>query len=123
MAETLGRTAWAVELFDARWQLVWVSDETKVLLGETDERRLGYGCHLVEAWLAPVRRAVLTPGSSDRSLAEVAAMTFEGTPGGKEGLRRKLGDRWPPELDAVPPVTAPEIWAWSVDYSPPTQTP
>ncbi len=119
LVEVLGRTGWAVELFDPRWRLVWVSQGVRAVLGEHDEGRLGYGRHLVEAWNMPVRRAFLTAESRSRSLAEVAAMTFGDTPGGKEALRGRLGDGWPPEVDPVMAVPAPDVWAWSVEFVPP----
>jgi class 3 adenylate cyclase len=115
LAETLERTGWAIELFDASWRLVWVSDSVKAVLGESDEGRLGYGRHLVEAWAGDARRRLLTPESRARSLAELAALTLSETPGGKEALRRAMGERWPPELDPVTPSPAPELWSTTVE--------
>lgn len=37
----------AAELFDADWNLIWVSDELKTLIGEDDEQRLGVGHHVL----------------------------------------------------------------------------
>jgi class 3 adenylate cyclase len=122
LAQTLGRTGWAVELFDAQWRLAWVSDSLKAVLGESDERRLGGGRHLAEAWTSEVRRTMLSPESRARSLAEITAFTLNDTPGGKEALRSRLGERWPPELDPVTPAPAPDLWAWSVDFEAPGAT-
>ena len=49
IAAEFHRARLAAELFDADWNLVWVSDELKALLGEDDETALGYGTHVLEA--------------------------------------------------------------------------
>ena len=119
LEETLGRTGWAVELFDAEWRLVWVSSSLRAVLRTADEQQLGIGRHLVEAWTGDLRRAFLSPESGARSLAEITAFTLDDTPGGKEALRRLLGARWPPELEPVEAVPAPDVWAWSADFQTP----
>ena len=47
VAAIYGEARVAAELFDADWNLIWVSDELKTLIGERDEARLGVGKHVL----------------------------------------------------------------------------
>lgn len=61
----------AADILDENWSLVWVSQELKALLGEHDERELGYGLHTLEAMLGEAWLGAVTPAS----LAELAQRT------------------------------------------------
>jgi class 3 adenylate cyclase len=52
--EEVGKTRWAAVLTDPEWNLVWVSDEMKILLGESDESKLGYGRNMLDVWSTDV---------------------------------------------------------------------
>ena len=65
VAESVGPTEWAAEMFDADWRMVWVSDELKAIMGCDDEEMLGYGREVLELrfkepWLSSVEPATRT---------------------------------------------------------------
>jgi hypothetical protein len=43
--EGLEATGWAAEVCDAEWRLVWVSSQTRALIGQQDDSGLGLGKH------------------------------------------------------------------------------
>lgn len=53
VATELSPAGSAVALFDAGWRLRWISPELKKLLAESDERKLGYGEHIMRCWMLP----------------------------------------------------------------------
>jgi class 3 adenylate cyclase len=63
VARELTKTGWACAVCDATWHLAWVSPDLKVLLGEDDETKLGYGKHLVECFLSETWAKTITPES------------------------------------------------------------
>jgi class 3 adenylate cyclase len=60
IVEALEATGWACELLDADWRLVWVSEQSKGLIGEPDDEALGIGLHTVEARQLPSWRRLLS---------------------------------------------------------------
>ncbi len=73
-------------LCDADLNLVWVSDELKELMGEYDETKLGYGKHVVEAYMSDTWSNTVTADTQMRMFVEGLPMMIADTPGGKEGL-------------------------------------
>ena len=53
VAEAFELTRWAACLYDDNWRLRWVSPELMKLMGESDERKLGYGQHILTTWTMP----------------------------------------------------------------------
>ncbi|MFN2389212.1 MAG: adenylate/guanylate cyclase domain-containing protein [Actinomycetota bacterium] len=87
VARQLERTRGASMLCDSSWTLVWVSEELKLLIGEQDEGKLGYGKHVVEASLSDTWCTTISEDSQLRSFVTEFPLFIAGTPGGKEGLR------------------------------------
>jgi class 3 adenylate cyclase len=115
VARNLARTHWAAAILDSELRLVWVSDELKSLLGESDEDRLGYGKHIVEAWWSGTWAEVVTDESRLATWMEVAPWVIGTMPGGRDGVARMA-----PELadliSDVEPATAPILYALPLDY-------
>ena len=76
----------AAALCDAQWRLVWVSEEMKVLLDEHDEEKLGYGKHVLEAYLSDTWALRITQETQARMFMEHFPRLIADTPGGKERL-------------------------------------
>jgi class 3 adenylate cyclase len=93
-------------LLDPDHKLVWVSEEMKVLVGESDEERLGYGRHIVEAWLNETWLPVITPESQYSTFIENLPYLMHDTP--KEELKRMLGGLGD-MIDSMEPVEPPPI--------------
>ena len=114
--DALGRTGWAAQVTDSRWQLVWVSAEMKRLLGCEDEKKLGYGGHVLEAYLTDVWSRTVTPESQLHQLAIDVPFMLADTPGGKEAIARMLPAEAGPFLDELEPVPVPEVWTSELDF-------
>lgn len=108
----------AAELFDPDWNLIWVSDELKALLGEGDEEKLGVGKHVIaarsqelwgkstvadsqEVWSRANLGYVLHETPSEVLARAVEEADLDGTAGVPEGL----------ELGPAPP-----IWTYRIVY-------
>jgi class 3 adenylate cyclase len=76
--------------WDAEWRLAWVSAPLKALLGESDDRRLGVGQHLLAVRRLPAWD-VLTEESNREWLAEHLSLVLEQTPNGADRVRGEVG--------------------------------
>lgn len=101
----------ATMLCDAQWNIVWVSDELKALLGETDEAKIGYGEHIVKAWRTELWSSTITDESrmaeAVRNIPYIAWDTEGGFPQILQWFREVgqiEGDLDLP-IDAMPPST------------------
>jgi class 3 adenylate cyclase len=73
-------------LCDADLNLIWVSEDLKALLGQHDEAKLGYGKHVVEAYMSDTWSDTVTAETQMRMFVEGLPMMVDDTPGGKKGL-------------------------------------
>lgn len=123
VADELALTRWAAALTDPQWNLVWVSDELKKLIGEHDETRLGYGKHVLDAWMDEVWIGRVARDSlRETALTNVPLMLGE-TVGGKDTIVRILSaafgagpDDFAELLAHVEPVEPPPLWSMHFDY-------
>jgi class 3 adenylate cyclase len=122
VAAELAKTRWATALCDAQWRLVWVSDELKQVLRETDEDRLGYGRHVLDAWMSDTWMGQVTPESIHAETITNIPLMVRDTPGGKEQLAeiisRAVGGRkedFTPLLEPLEAVAPPPVWATSIE--------
>src|SRR5688500_16897288 len=115
LANELEQLRWAFDIYDPEWRLVCVSDELKTMLGEQDERRLGYGRHIVDVLRMPAWDRTLTEDSKGRVLATNAPHWLNGTPGGKDGFRRLLGAELAQHVEDLEPSTS-RAWTFEFDY-------
>lgn len=136
MAEELDEVACAASLFDASWNLAWVSTELKVLIGEEDEGKLGYGKHVIEAYTSPTWALLITTESQLTMFQQHIPRYLYDSPGGKEEFRKTLEralDSWdePPDwlpkdamssdlldryLEEIEPQQPPLIWTSTFDF-------
>lgn len=114
--EALDRTGWAAQLTDEQWRLVWVSAEMKRLLGCHDEQKLGFGRHVLEAYLTDVWSRTVTPESQVHQFAIDVPFMVADTPGGKEALAGLLPPEAGPFLEELEPVPVPELWTSELDF-------
>src|ERR1700748_388165 len=86
IAESLEATKWAAEIWDSEWKLVWVSEETKAIVGSENEQYLVYGKHIVESrWAEPCLSSV-SAATREHSISEDWGYIAHDTPGGGAGL-------------------------------------
>jgi class 3 adenylate cyclase len=111
----LERLRWAFDIYDPDWRLVCVSNELKAMLREHDERRLGYGRHIVEVLRMEAWDRALTDESKARVFATNAPRWMHGTPGGKEAFQRLLGPALAPYAADIEPSTS-RAWTFEFDY-------
>lgn len=110
----LEKTRWAALLCDPDWKILWVSEEMKVLVGESDDTRLGYGKHIVEAWMSDAWMPVITAESQYESFVTQLPYLLWHTP--KDEIKRML----PPELadyvEDMQPVQPPPVHVVVFEY-------
>lgn len=127
VASQLSDTGWAACLCDATWRLVWVSSDLKVLLGEEDEAKIGYGKNILECYTTEAWRKTTTPESQLRSFQDHAPILMSDM--GKDVFARtmmnaaaqqQLGPEWTTpfaELVAsIEPIDPPMLYASEFDY-------
>ncbi|MDQ3954569.1 MAG: hypothetical protein M3285_03355, partial [Actinomycetota bacterium] len=90
VARSITETRGSAALCDDNWTLVWVSDELKKLLGETDPDKLCYGRHLVEAYTSEAWGSTVTEESQLNFFMNEFPQFIQDTPGGKRGLAEAL---------------------------------
>ena len=119
IAVVLARVRLAAELFDPEWNLVWISDELKTLLGEQDEAALGYGAHVLEARNNELWTRAATPESrTEWGRANLPYVLAETPPETLERVAAELGitegdPRVPEEIEPAP---APPTWSYELVY-------
>jgi class 3 adenylate cyclase len=137
IAAELEKTGWCADICDPQWRLLWISEEFKNLLDEHDEDKIGYGRHILEAYLGETWMTSITTRSALRQAFEAFPMMVEGTPGGVETIQRMVADvlqEWseshPERLlemhdiagDAIEsmfdiqPVEQPPVWAFELEF-------
>ncbi|HEX2241343.1 MAG TPA: adenylate/guanylate cyclase domain-containing protein [Actinomycetota bacterium] len=86
VARELEKTRGAAMLCDSNWTLVWVSEDLKALIGESDPQKLGYGKHIVACYISETWARRITAESQARSFFNEFPLFMHDTPGGKAGL-------------------------------------
>jgi class 3 adenylate cyclase len=110
--EGLEATGWAAEVCDAEWRLVWVSPQTRALIGQEDDSDLGLGQHILESRKLPAWRRMVSPEAQERWVREnVSQMLVDDPEGGAE----RLAEMTLPELRSAVKEARPAqipIWTW-----------
>jgi class 3 adenylate cyclase len=119
VAGEIQRVRLAAELFDPDWNLVWVSDELKNLLGEQDEVAIGYGTHCIEARVNELWSASATEEARlEWSRANLPYVLYETPAEVLAGIELPvLAEELNPE-DIVP-RPAPAAWSYELLYQRP----
>jgi class 3 adenylate cyclase len=113
--KALEPTRWPVLVLDSEWRLVWVSDELKAFIHETDETALGYGRHIVEAMLGDTWLRSVTPESAVRMLNDLAPY-LSMTPEQREEMAERLGEPFATLIRQIEPKPTPFVVSGSFDY-------
>lgn len=100
-------------LLDPDHTLVWVSEEMKVLVGESDEEKLGYGKHILAAWLTETWLPVITPESQRQSFCEHLPYVLHTTP--RDEVAEILGEM-ADLLEGIEAVKPPPITVSVFEY-------
>jgi hypothetical protein len=107
VARAMDRAGLAAEIVDTSWRIVWVSEEFKQVLGESDDERAGVGMHVVEACHCETWERALSPEGRAGIIRATAAYWLE-SPGADELIERIPGLR---ELvEHVEPRPLPPVW-------------
>jgi class 3 adenylate cyclase len=109
----------SAEIFDPDWNLVWVSDELKTLLGEEDEEALGCGTHVLQArnnelWL----RTATAESQVEWSRVNLPYVLFETPPAILAKVLSEL-DLEGAAGEQVAPEPAPPLWSYVLAYQRP----
>jgi class 3 adenylate cyclase len=115
-ADAIARLRWAALLLDHEDRIVWLSDDFKSFVRETDDKALGLGEHIAIALLKDTYLATMTPESVLEVAATALPFVLHSLPGGVEGL----GPEVPPGLGeifaSIEPMEPPEFWNGSFAY-------
>jgi class 3 adenylate cyclase len=119
----LEATGAPVELLDAAWRLVWISDELKGLIRAESEQDLGYGEHILMRYQSPQWRSLATDETAVRAFRRNVPYMAHDTPGGIEALRRILNDEVAAAVAEVAPEPTPPWWSFEMDLVQPDMPP
>ena len=123
IAEDLEGMHVAGAITDTEWRLVWLSTEMKVLLGEHDEGKLGYGNHIFDNWCSATWRDTITEDSEQNSFVTSFPYIAYETPGGIEKIieivakhDRSLEEWGHVDLADLTPRQPPPVWGTVIEY-------
>ena len=117
--EELEQTRWAAAVTDPEWNLVWISEEMKKLIGEFDEEKLGYGKNMLEVWNSDVWSRSVTRDSQVESFGQGIPYMIDEIPGGKDRIIDVIRDKFPEYVDALDglePAPPPTVSVMTFDY-------
>jgi class 3 adenylate cyclase len=111
IVDGLESTGWAAEVCDAEWRLVWVSPQTRALIGNPPESELGIGEHLIQSRRRDAWQRMISLEAQEQWIKLNVPQMLVDDPDSKE----RLAEMARPELrDAVmecEPAQIP-IWTW-----------
>ncbi|MEA2488159.1 MAG: adenylate cyclase [Actinomycetota bacterium] len=90
MADELNALQWSALLLDADFNVVCVTEELKEFVGVFDEKALGYGQHVVTAFLRDEWRDTLATDSQIAIFTQLMPMFLDRVPGGIETFAAEL---------------------------------
>src|SRR3954467_13704291 len=82
----LENTGWAAEVCDADWRLVWVSPQTRALIGNPGESDLGLGEHIIESRRRPAWQRMVSDEAQQDWIRQNVPQMLADDPGAKERL-------------------------------------
>lgn len=114
-------TRWATGVLDADFKVVWISDELKGFAGTRDEDEIGYGKHILEAFLLPAFSSKMTSESIQRMFVDGVPFILETDRGGKVPYEN-VPEPWRSLIDELEPAPMPFLWSswfeWQQDNDP-----
>lgn len=112
----LDATGWPALVLDSANTLVWMSDEFKRFLRETDDERVGVGHHIVEAFTSPVWLRWTTPETVRELMTEVVPFFLAEMPNAEAELAPRLDASVAAVLSSVTPREQPDVWTGRFEY-------
>jgi class 3 adenylate cyclase len=116
IANQLAETRLSAELFDPDWRLLWVSEELKVLIGEHDEERLGYGKHIFESRLSEAWSTSITEEGRFRFFESNIHYILHDSTVDEDFLRQMGGEEAVSAFGDIEPEAPPPAWSYDFDY-------
>ena len=115
-ADHIERLQWSALILDADWNLRWVSPELKDFIGTNDESELGYGLHILEAFLRDSWLRTVHPDSQVKMFLDVGPFIVTDFQRRGRDLAKVLPDPLLSMLDQIEPAETPSVWSTSFLY-------
>jgi class 3 adenylate cyclase len=107
----LDSTGWAAEVCDADWKLIWVSPQTRELIGEKDDSGLGLGEHIMESRKRPAWQRIVSLEAQAQWVRMNVPQMLADDPDGKERLAAMTLPELREAVQECEPAEIP-IWTW-----------
>jgi class 3 adenylate cyclase len=107
----LDSTGWAAEVCDADWRLVWVSAQTRALIGDPDESDLGLGEHILESRRRPAWQRMVSDEAQEEWVRQNVPQMLADDPDGAERLAAIGRPELRRAVEECEPAEIP-IWTW-----------
>jgi class 3 adenylate cyclase len=107
----LESTGWAAEVCDADWRLVWVSPQTRALIGQDDESGLGLGTHVLESRQLPAWQRMVSREAQEGWIRLNVPQMLADDPDGGERIAAMVGPELRSAVTEAQPAEVP-IWTW-----------
>ena len=118
-AEHIERLQWAAIILDADWNLSWVSEELRMFLraeGADDVEDLGFGSHIIEAFVKPHWIETVHPQSQVQMFSDLAPFLAYDFKKRGRSLDGVLPEQFIPLIEGVEPKEPPQLWATRFEY-------
>jgi len=107
----LESTGWAAEVCDADWRLVWISPQTRALIGNPDESELGLGEHILESRARPAWQRMVSDDAQEQWIKQNVPQMLADDPEGAERLAAIGRPELREAVASCEPAEIP-IWTW-----------
>ena len=107
----LESTGWAAEVCDAEWRLVWVSPQTRALIGDPEEKDLGIGEHILESRNRPAWQCMVSDEAQEQWIRQNVPQMLNDHPDAKTRLLGMARPELKEAVEECEPAQVP-IWTW-----------
>ena len=107
----LDSTGWAAEVCDAEWRLVWVSPQTRALIGDPEEKDLGIGEHILESRKRPAWQRMVSDEAQEQWIRQNVPQMLNDHPDAKTRLLGMARPELKEAVEECEPAQVP-IWTW-----------
>ena len=107
----LESTGWAAEVCDAEWRLVWVSPQTRALIGDPEEKDLGIGEHILESRKRPAWQRMVSDEAQEQWIRQNVPQMLNDHPDAKTRLLGMARPELKEAVEECEPAQVP-IWTW-----------
>lgn len=117
----LERLQWSAIILDSEWRLAWVSTQLRDFIGATEDSDLGYGLHIVEAFVKDAWLRTVAPESQIEMFNDLAPFMVTDLSRRGRTPEEILPERFLPLVEAVEPAPIPYVWSSSFLYIDPDE--